>query len=185
MAGAVGGCLVCFPIATRMVFAWSFDRVIPTKISEVNSRGAPTYAVVLMAVAGFVFVLLALYTNFIALLLYTGMNYWLDIALVGLAAATLPFWRKSLFEGGTAGLRRRVGGVPLISILGILTIIAGVAVTYMSVSPAFSLTPFNPTAALIPLSIWVVAAVIYIASYAYHRSKQISLSLAFKEIPPE
>ena len=185
MAATVGGAIIVFPIATRMIFAWSFDRVIPSRLSEVRGRGVPIYSVAIVSIVSLVFIIATLYTSFTSLLLYESAGLWVTIALVGIAAIIFPRVRKDLFAQASPAARRMVGGIPVVSIVGVFTLIGGCILAFASVSPAFTLIPLNAPLLGVPIVIFIVGLVIYYVSLAYHKSRGMDLKLAFKEIPPE
>jgi APA family basic amino acid/polyamine antiporter len=185
MAAALGGIAVVFPVTTRMIFAWSFDRVVPSKFSDVRGRGVPVYSVALVFAIVIFFLIVTLYTGFLSFLLYISVGFWINAALVGIAAIILPFRRKDLFATAIPSIKRKIGSVPVISVLGIATLISSLFIAYASVSPAFILTPLNPSLLGVPASIFILGLVIYYVSYYYRKSKNTDLSLVFKEIPPE
>jgi basic amino acid/polyamine antiporter, APA family len=159
--------------------------VIPAKISQVNRRGGPMYATALVTVVALIFVVVTLFTSFETLLLYESSLIWLELAVAGIAAAVLPFHRKEWFERAPAAMRRKIGSLPLITILGVFTLVGGLSLTYASISPATSLIPLNPPLLLVPVIVIVIGIVVYYISAAYHKSRGINLSLGFAEIPPE
>jgi hypothetical protein len=107
------------------------------------------------------------------------------LAIGGIAAAVLPFRRKDIFETTSGTMRRKLGGLPLISLLGGFTAIAGLGLVYASISPSIILTPLNAQLLGIPFGILGIGLVLYFISAAYRKRQGIDLSLAFKEIPPD
>ncbi len=84
----------------RIIFAWSFDGVVPTKFAEVDTRrGSPNYALGLVAVVGLVYVLLSVFAaNSLTFLAYSTSGLFLAIAFVGVAGILLPYKHKDLFQ---------------------------------------------------------------------------------------
>jgi heme A synthase len=91
---------------------------------------------------------------------------------------------KDMFETSPSLTRMRVGRVPLLAILGVGTLVLSVWMGWASVAPAY-VGAINPAYLGFELMLFVLAAVIYYISWAYHRSKGIPLSLVFKQLPPE
>ena len=71
----------------------------------------------------------------------------------------------------------------MIALAGILTFAVCAVIVYAFLTPSLA-GPFNYISAGALLLTYVVGAVIYFASAAYHRKKN-PLELVFKEIPPE
>jgi amino acid transporter len=183
MAPLAAGLAYIFLI-TRNIFAWSFDRVVPTKLSSLDRRyNSPYLALILVVALSMVAQALWLYTNWIAYISYGITALFLGSAITGIAGAIFPYRRKDLFEAAPAMVKRRVGGVPVITVLGVLTFAVSVFVAGATLLPAYVGTINYDYVAAIVVT-YVVAIAIYFASSSYRR-KKIPLELTFKEIPPE
>lgn len=171
-------------IVTRSIFAWSFDRVVPTKLAELDRRyNSPYIALILVIILLMICQALWLYTNWLGYLSYGITGLFISVAIAGLAGVIFPYRRKAIFEASPAIVKGKIGSVPVISILGALTFIIAVFVIYATLMPAYIGT-INPGYLAVLFLTYIVAIVIYAASAAYHR-KRIPLELTFKEIPPE
>ena len=171
-------------LLTRNVFAWSFDRVVPTKLSALDRRyNSPYMALILVIVLSMIAQVLWLYTNWLSYIAYGITGMFLATAIAGIAGAVFPYRRKDLFEAAPNMVKRRIAGVPVMTILGVLTFLVSAFVAYATIMPAYIGT-INYTYVGVIILTCIVAIVIYFVSAAYHRRK-IPLSLTFKEIPPE
>lgn len=176
--------------AVRMVFAWSFDGVIPTMFSNVSEkRGSPNNAIALVTGIAVVYVLISVYvTNILTILTYSTSGIYLAIAVTGLAAILLPYRRKQLFAQAQGPIQRRIGGVPVITLLGLGTFLTGIFVAVVAADPAIAGSPGAPVN---PLYIgflaftFLIGLLIYVASYFIQKSRGVDITLRFKEIPPE
>jgi APA family basic amino acid/polyamine antiporter len=186
--GSVFGSLTTIILAVvRQTFAWSFDRIVPTKFSEVDSRrSSPVYALALIALIGLIFIILNDYTNIFTYLAYETAGLWATTGIVGLAAMILPFRRKDIFNNAPVQARHKWSLV----VLGLLGFIGSIAVAAISLSPAY-LQATTGGAAINSLNIvgllltFLIGFVIYFISYGIRRSRGINLGLAMREIPPE
>jgi amino acid transporter len=171
----------------RIIFAWSFDGVVPTKFADVDTRrGSPNYALGLVAVVGLVYVLLSVYyANSLTFLAYSTSGLFLAIAFVGVAGILLPYRHKDLFQLAPANVQRKIAGVPVVALLGLATIIVGLFVAYTAASPVFTGAAVNPAYLAGLAAVFIVGLVIYAISYYYHKSKGFNLALRFAEVPPE
>src|SRR5581483_10541410 len=99
----------------RNVFAWSFDRLIPTKFSEIKTRyRAPVYSIVAVIVVAEVFLYLGIYSPaYSTAILYTIIAWFLGWIILGIAGIVYPYRRKELFEAGPPATQRRIGGIPV------------------------------------------------------------------------
>lgn len=183
MAPLAAGLAYIFLI-TRNVFAWSFDRVVPTKLSSLDRRyNSPYVALILVVVLSMIAQALWLYTNFLSYISYGITALFLGSAITGIAGAVFPYRRKDLFEAAPAAAKRKLGGVPVLTILGVMTFLVSVFVAGATLLPAYIGTiNYSYVAAIIVT--YAVAIAIYFISSSY-RKKKIPLDLTFKEIPPE
>ncbi len=188
LIASVFGSLETLVLASvRIIFAWSFDGVIPTKFSQLSGkRGSPNYALGLVAVVGLVYVVLSVYAaNVLTFLAYATSGIFLTIAIVGVAGIIFPYKFKDLFASAPANVRRKIGGVPVISILGGVTLVTGIAVAGIAASPIFTNAPLNPLYLVGLGGVFVLGLVVYSISSAWNKRRGVDLSLRFKEIPPE
>jgi len=176
---------ITFFLATRYIFAWSFDRLIPTKFAEVNRRTrTPVYATILLAVITLLMMILYLYTSFGTL--YTMATFAVVVSYLGpsIAAIVFPYVQKSMFEGLPSFLRRRIAGIPIVTIAGVVCTITFGYLTYVYyVTPQIT-TPGLIGTALIVAS-FLLGSVIYVASRLYWRGRGVAVEMAFKELPPD
>jgi amino acid transporter len=177
-----------YVIVSRSMFAWSFDRLIPTFFADINERlHAPINALFATALIGTFSAVLTLYTN----LLGFAFNFTLvcvsSFVFTGVAAAAFPYSKRSrkIYEQAPPLVRKKIIGVPIVTILGVATALVFAWQTYLGLTtPALS-GPVTPTSVTLWLAVYVLAAVIYFAAKAFHRRHGIDIDLAFREIPPE
>jgi len=96
-----------------------------------------------------------------------------------------PFWRKDLFNASVPFTRKKIGGIPLVSVVGLVTFVSGAALAVMSISPTYSGAPLNLPLLFAQALIFALGLVIYYASVLYRKRQGIDLSTTFMEIPPE
>jgi H+/Cl- antiporter ClcA len=115
------------------------------------------------------------------------MSYsWLAAAVVMFAGASFPYVKrtKDIFNNAPSIVRSRVGGLPVITIVGIIAGLLSLFVSYTAILPSYTGTAFNPSIALDILLVFVAGAVIYTISHFYHKSTGMSLEMAMTELPP-
>ena len=175
-----------FFYASRIVFAWAFDRLIPDRVAYVHPRwGSPVVAITLIA-------LVAEYGVYDAAVggpLGTQLTFaFFAVAtqLVAVAAITLfPYLKPDLFEQSADIVKRRVGNIPLITIVGGVTMIYLLWMIVASfLYPAVGVA--NPSTT-VPLLIGMLLSgiVIYYVARWYRMSREgIDISMTFKSVPP-
>jgi len=178
--------LAYFQVLPRLVFSWSFDRIIPSSLADVNERLYTPIKALLLT-----FILMELCTSVYVFgsWIFAFVNWTLIWGFInipwGVAALLFPFWRKEMFEQAPEFVKKKLGGIPLLSVLGLIVSLIGVFSIYFDLlTPAYS-GPVGVTYLVLTAMPFVAAALIYLASKQYHKARGIDLSLAFKQIPPE
>jgi APA family basic amino acid/polyamine antiporter len=176
----------CFLVGTRNILAWSFDRILPERLSSVSDRfHTPVWATVFAI--GIIEVILwaTVYTDFWAWLVNWIAVMALAFFVVCVCAVVLPFRRRDLFERAPESVRGRWLGLPKLVVVGVL----GAAAEAVLIGIAFS-TPevggeVTMSSLIYAFAIPVVAFALYWVSRGVRRSQGIELDRTFAEIPPE
>jgi len=165
---------------SRILMAMSFDRMMPGWFSKVNERfRTPVNATIFMFVVSMIWLALITFTPYF----YVASSMFalnLAVSLVALAALLFPFLKKDLFEASP--IRWRVAGVPVISIVGLITIVLDTFTAYNYATNAGFGTNADVSLYLV-FGSWVVGLLAYFVAWGYQKSKGTDLSLMFKEIP--
>jgi len=177
-----------FQVFSRCIFAWSFDRIIPTAFARVSERfHTPTYSILLFLGGTIIATVLAYFTNFLSFFLSTiGLGYALRL-IVYVAAAVMPYRKNSKRIYQLSPLKPSILKVPLITIAGIVSCIF---FTYMSYQ-TYSTLATRQFSFLLPAAIsaivlfGVLGLGIYQVAKMYWAKKGIDLGMAFRELPPE
>ena len=171
---------------SRNLFAWSFDRVAPEWLSSIDERThrpLKALGVLLLlvsaslAVNAFIPWLTTLY-NMIILIFINAM-------VVAVTAIVFPFVRKDMFNMAPAHARKKIEGVPLLSIVGLVTFFAMLwAAVATLLNPATS-GPTQPGAFTLAIALYSIGLVWYYVAKWKRAKEGIDLSMVFREIPPE
>ena len=164
--------------ASRYVFAFSFDRVLPQAFADVNPRlHIPVRATILTLIVAAILMYFTVYTSYIGQFLNTTTIWSIVWIIVGISAIVFPMRRKTLAAGLTGGPR-------LLQLFGLLSIIAMAITLYYAVTtPAIGPSSLSSDGLL--AAIFGSGIIIYIARYYYFKGKNINLESVLKEIPPE
>ena len=162
---------------SRYVFAFSFDRVLPTAFADINDRvGAPLKAIGLTFVLAVILTYIAIYTTYIGQLLNVTTIWTIVWIMVGISAIIFPYYRKDLAQS--------MAGARLLPIFGVLTILGMGMTFYWSITnPAIG--PSTPSSMLLLTAIFGSGLLIFLARYLYFKPKGIDLIHVQREIPPE
>jgi len=179
---------------SRILFAMSFDRLIPDRISGVNDRfGSPHYAIILITIISVVFTAFWWYAGLV--FGYFNGTFALDVGYLipGLAALLFPFIKKDLYERTVGSLggwfKIKIAGLPLISIGGLAILLIWGFGLYSLLNPTISYTFLGsalPAALATTVALIITGLAIFELSRRYHLKKDgFDISLAYQEIPPE
>lgn len=174
-----------FMMGTRNMFAWSFDRLAPEKLTTVSDRfHTPVIATITIGVI----VELLNYLN-----IYQGLgNYLLNIIAVlgvafiitSIAAVVAPWRRPQLHEQGPRWAKAKVAGVPVITIIAVISAVSWGFVIYVAFHTGFGGTfGFKPMVEAFTAPL--IGIVYYIGVRLVRRAQGMQLGQAFAEIPPE
>ncbi len=112
-----------FFYCSRIIFAWSFDRLIPEKVCYIHPKlHSPIIAIAIITIIAEIGIIdaatggvMGAQLNFVFFAVCTQ--------LVPVTAMTLfPFLKPDLFENASGFVRRRIGKVPVITIIGSITL---------------------------------------------------------------
>ena len=169
----------------RTVFAWAFDRVVPDRFAYVSERfHTPIVAVLLNFVGCLFFFLGSVFTPwFFAFQNPVGVGL-VAISIISIGGIIFPFRRRDLFENAPGFVKAKIGGVPVISIVGLIAVITSVYTAYYGLFGGF-VGPSQPPALALGVGYFVSGLVVYYVAKYYRKKTGLDLSMVFKEIPPE
>jgi APA family basic amino acid/polyamine antiporter len=181
---------ILFPMLTRSIFAWSFDRMLPQKLAAVDDKHHSPYMSVLVisVLAGLLATLFTFWqqvTQLAYLAVYgaSGIMIVTAFLFVSLSAIAFPYVMKDTYRTSPAG-KYSVGRIPLMSLAGIGSTIVMVmwAIFYFTI-PELAIAA-DSTAQLIVISVIAVSFVIFAAMKLSQR-KGVDFGTIYAEIPPE
>lgn len=175
----------CYIGMTRVMVAMSLDRLLPEWISKVDDkRHTPANAHWAYFIASIPVILLYnMYPGWAGITLGVTFACGYVFVITCLAGALLPYRAKDVYES-SPGAAYKVGGIPLVTILGGLGFIFGSAMLVMFMFDArLGLT--SPLAYQVVFGVLAISAIWYFIAKNMQKSKGIDVDYAFKEIPPE
>jgi basic amino acid/polyamine antiporter, APA family len=190
----VASFMVVFPVVfaviivvmSRVVFAWAFDGVFPKAVTKVNRNNSP-YVASGCLIGGAILVLIwqvFIATSLIQIYAYLSLIQFAAVALVGLAAVVLPYRRPDLFRSSVSTIR--VAGIPLVSIVGVGTLLATGIVYYLYFKYPYFGVRGHAGAFLAWLGGTVLVGFLFYGIARWVRARQgVNLDLVYAEIPPE
>lgn len=174
-------------VCTRNLFAWSFDSVMPRQLATVGERThAPWVSAIVITVVASVLLALFVFTSFFTIVVNYIVIFSVAFWMASFAAILLPYRRPELFNQAPEAVRRRIAGIPVITLLGAGNLVLFTLILVASFkTPAFS-GPTGGRAIAFVVGIYVVGAILYFVSREVQRRRRgVDLDLLYKEIPPE
>ncbi|HHY65834.1 APC family permease [Kyrpidia sp.] len=169
---------------TRNLMAWALDGLAPGKLSAVSDRThAPVWSIGVSGLLGLILLYVYAYTpSFATIAGFFGQVF--TFLLTSVAAIVFPFRQKAMFEASP--INWRFGGVPVLSILGAISIIGLGLIEWAFLNdPNSGISVAHPTMLLINVAVFL-SGFVYYGIVRWIRSRQgIDLGLVFQEIPPE
>jgi len=179
-------------VASRTMFAMSFDRMMPEKLSEVSERWhSPTWAIIVTGIFGIVGCIaesnvggLGEYTAF-AGVVGTDIFDAVFLTLFCLSMMLLPLERKEIYD--RAAVKHSVGTV--VGLGALATLSAGYCLfTFVKESVGFIFAPSSTGDLASSLGFWgcIAAGILLYVVYMYRNStKGVDMRTLYMSIPPE
>ncbi|HCU92801.1 MAG TPA: APC family permease [Actinobacteria bacterium] len=174
-----------FMLGTRNMFAWSFDRLAPEKLTTVSDRfHTPVIATITIGCVVELLNYLNIYAGLGNLLLNVIAVMALAFIIVSVAAVITPWRRPQMHAQGPAWARHKLAGLPVITWVAAISAISWGFVIYIASKTGFA-GSFGAKAMLEAFAAPVVAIVYYIGVRLVRRAQGMQLTQTFAEIPPE
>jgi APA family basic amino acid/polyamine antiporter len=175
-----------FFYCSRIIFAWSFDRLVPEKICYIHpTLRSPIIAILIIALIAEVGVIDAATGGVMGAQL-NFVFYAVSTQLVPVLAITIfPFTKPELFENASAFVKRKVGKVPVITIVGGITFLYLLWMLIASfLYPAVG--GRIGTGTLGTLAGFIISGIIvfYVARWYRMKNEGIDINWTFQSIPP-
>jgi basic amino acid/polyamine antiporter, APA family len=169
--------------ASRNFLAYALDGLMPSWVGRVHPQHhTPVNALMLVgagsivALAAFVWV-----PEFATLVGIFG--FILGFLLVSVSAIVFPYRMRDVFEASP--VRWRVGGIPVVSIVGALSVVALVIMAWAFLTDPSAGLNGRPGLVWMNVGIFASGLVIYAIARAVQRNRGVDISKAFKELPVE
>ena len=170
-------------LVSRNMFAWSFDRVVPDRLSYVDPRSrSPLVAIGVMLALSIASTAVYSFTDwFSSLSALLGLS--LPLLITAVAGTLLPYRQRELVENSPYS--RRVAGVPLLTLVGALSILGfsgAIAILLWDPGSGASLSE-NPGKLGLAAIVYAVGLAIWFVARAVRRRQGIDIDLSYRELP--
>lgn len=175
-----------FFYCSRIVFAWSFDRLIPEKVCWIHpTLHSPIVAITIITIIAEIGVIDAALGGVMgAQLNFVFFAVWTQLVPV-LAMTLFPYLKPDLYENSSAFVRRKLGNVPLITVVGAITM--AYLIWMIIASFAFPAVGGRIGAGTIGTLVGFVLSgfiVFYIARWYRMKNEGIDINWTFQSVPP-
>lgn len=183
------GLLIWLPqtmlLISRSMFAWSFDRIMPQQLSNVEPRShSPVLAIAIVTLLAIGSTAIYAFTEwFSELSVLLGLS--LTLLVTACAGIAAPFTQRAMIENSP--YNRRVFGIPLLSLVGGLALVGfggAIAILLWDEGSGASIA-HNPGKLELAGVVYAVAFAVYFISRTVRRSQGIDIELAHTELPPD
>jgi len=173
--------------ASRHLFAWSFDRIVPSKLCEVSehfSSPIPAVAIAgIVSIAGFIF---TAYTTWINFAVAGPLGDVLSLIIMSVAAIVFIWKRKDIYEMSQIS-KLKLAGIPVLPLVGLGSLVSLLIMVGYYFGPINGLALGGVAVPVtgISLALFGVGIVgFYVAKYVRAKSG-LDVNQAFAVIPPE
>lgn len=172
-------------LVSRNMFAWSFDRVVPERLSYVDRRSrSPIVAIAVMLVFSIISTAVYAFTDWLSsLAALLGLS--VPLLVTAIAGTLLPFRQPELVANSPYS--RRIAGVPMLTLVGALATLgfgAAIGVLLWDPGSGASLSK-DPGSVVLVVSVYLVGLVGWFVARAIRRRQGVDIDLAYRELPAQ
>jgi basic amino acid/polyamine antiporter, APA family len=169
----------------RMLFAMSFDGLLPKKVAAVSKSGSPWVALAIAYIlTEAVFLWSVKSASFIQVIVYATLFQLIAMGLVGLSAVVVPYVRPQFYKASAS--TRKVFGVPVVTIAGVVALGTCIFIWFLYFHYRTEYGLMNPTTLFVMIAVvFALALALFFGSAAIRRRQGVDLRMAYAEIPPE
>jgi amino acid transporter len=181
----IGIITVYLMTTSRVLFALSFDRILPGGIRSLSRWGTPGVAIGATFLSIAVMFSLAVFTSVLTVWSNGTLGLAIIYVMISIAVISLVYRHRDVWESGPRTLTQRVLGVPLIVYVGVLS--AGFAglITVLAIVKPLAIGPLNWKSILGLVLAFAWGAAVYVWVKSSYKRQGIRLDAVMTEIPPE
>jgi len=169
-------------LGSRVMLAWSFDRLMPRQLGYVDKRfHQPVVATVICLIISLISLWVFVYTTwlgFFSQLFAVAFSF----LLTAISAIVFPYRKKEIFEASPVNFR--LGGIPVMSLIGLANTIFLLVFIYQNWTDS-ALGSNSPQSVGLIISVLVISFFLYFIIRAIRKRQGIDLDALYKELPPE
>jgi APA family basic amino acid/polyamine antiporter len=172
--------------STRIMFAMSYDRMLPGIVARVSRRwGAPIVAITICYIGCLVMGWLYFFTGFSQLTLDMPLMTSIAFCASTLVGTLFPYLKSTRQIYADSPISKyKVAGIPLITVMGALGLLYFAIMFFLYITDGRYGTN-NPLSAAYIFGALIISAVIYFAYRFYRKQQGINTDMTYREIPTE
>jgi amino acid transporter len=162
---------LCFAVSTfisaaglafapiRNVFAWSFDRLIPTKFAELDRRyRAPWLAIAAVVFVGWLFLVIDIWRpGWTAQIAFTITGWFVGWIVLGVAGIVFPVARPNLYRAAPPAVQRGIPAVAAVVLAAGVTVLAALLAIFATESRTWGeVTAIVGIGAFATIAFWLI-----------------------------
>lgn len=168
---------------SRNIFAYAIDGLLPSWFKQVNkSLHTPVNSLLTMGIASIIALGIYVFTDLFATLVGI-FGFILSFILISLSAALLPYRLPDVFE--TSAVNQRIGGIPVITIIGVISVIAQGFMGWVFLRDPSAGLHGNPKMIWFNVGVFLSGLVVYCVAKFIQKSRGVDVDLSFKQVPEE
>jgi amino acid transporter len=168
---------------SRNIFAYAINGLFPSWFKQVNARlHTPINALMTMGIASIIALGIYVFTDLFATLVGI-FGFILSFITISLAAALLPYRLPDVFE--TSAVNQRIGGVPVITIIGVISMIAQGFMAWVFLRDPSAGLNGNPEMIWFNIGVFLSGLLVYFIAKFVQRGRGVDVDLSFKQVPEE
>jgi amino acid transporter len=173
-------------MSTRVMFAMSYDRMLPGIVARVSRRwGAPIVAITICYIGSLIMGWLYFFTGFSKLTLDMPLMTSIAFAASTLVGTLFPYLKSTRQIYADSPISKyKVFGLPLITVMGFLGLVYFAIMFFLYITDGRYGTN-DPLSAVYIFGAILISAVIYFVYRFYRRQQGINTDLTYREIPTE
>jgi basic amino acid/polyamine antiporter, APA family len=181
----IGLVLTYLMSTSRVLFALSFDRLLPPQVVALSRFGTPAIAIVLTAISIGVMFTFAIYSTLLGIWSNGTLGLAIVYVFVSLAGLVLVYRYPKIWQAGPRILAQKVAGVPAIAIVALLSAAFSFVIVLLAIFRPLGIGPltWKSIVALIVAFAW--GAFVYLGVRASLQRRGLKLDAVMTEIPPD
>jgi amino acid transporter len=182
-----GIAMVVFLNSSRVMMAMGLDGALPPVFSQVSDRlHTPVVSTTIWsAIAVGVVIVFNYVPNWETPLLLGGtITSVMILGFTAAAASLLPYRAKDIYDSAPATVRSEFMGVPWITIIGVISVIATVILTWIALTFQ-QLGLVNNQARYSLIGAFVTGIIVFYGWRMRERARGVDTGLAFRQVPPD